>query len=356
MNYCVNVYTLHTHRTKQRLTKPLTIREVATRAGVSVATVSRAVNQSGPVSLETRTIIDKVINESGFRPNNIGRQLKTARTHTIGVLVPSLKNPIFADAVNGIECAAKDKGYNVLLASSGYCAEKEHCAVETFLNSRVEGLVLTVADEEKSPALASLSSAGIPFVLMFNPVKNPSYSTVSIDNRKAAFELVRSIVKLGHRRIAMIAGRFSESDRSVERQAGYQDALKLYGINQVSITEVGFENQDISKQIKTLHQAANSPSAYFCSTDVIAIATIRALTQIGLSVPGDVSVVGFDGISLGEWLTPSLTTAVQPAEKMGEWAMQHLVKRIDDEEPVRNLILPYQLRQGESLMTPRNRN
>lgn len=321
-------------------------------AGVSVATVSRAVNGSGPVSLETRAIIDRVIKESGFRPNSIGRQLKTARTHTIGVLVPSLKNPIFADAVNGIEYAAQNKGYNVLLASSGYSTDRESSAVDTFLNSRVEGLVLTVADEEKSQALSSLSSAGIPFVLMFNPVKNSSYSTISIDNRKAAFELVCHMLKLGHRRIAMIAGKFSQSDRSIERQAGYQDALRHYGIDQVLISEVGFENQDVSEQINAYHAAKNPPTAYFCSTDIIAIATIRALTQIGKNVPTDVSVVGFDGISVGEWLTPSLTTAMQPAEQMGQWAMQHLIERIDEDVPVKNLVLPHQLRQGESLVSP----
>ena len=319
---------------------------------MSVATVSRAVNQSGPVSLQTRTIIDRVISESGFRPNSIGRQLKIARTHTIGVLVPSLKNPIFADAVNGIEYAAEQKGYNVLLASSGYSEQRESAAVETFLRSRVDGLVLTVADEENSQALDSLSATKVPFVLMFNPVKNSSYSTISIDNRKAAYDLVCSLLELGHRKIAMIAGKFSESDRSVERQAGYRDALQSHSVNEVSITEVGFENQDIGEQIKSLHQVHNPPTAYFCSTDVIAIATIRALTQIGKNVPADVSVVGFDGISIGEWLTPSLTTAVQPAEQMGEWAMQHLIERIDYDEPITNLVLPYELRHGESLASP----
>ena len=329
-----------------------TIKEVARQAGVSVATVSRAMNQSGPVSSQTRAIIDKVINESGFRPNSIGRQLKIARTHTIGVLVPSLKNPIFADAVNGIESAAEQKGYNVLLASSGYSAKKEHSAVETFLRSRVDGLVLTVADEANSQALETLSKTKVPFVLMFNPVKESSYSTISIDNRKAAFELVCGLLELGHRRIAMIAGRFTESDRSVERQAGYRDALKQHHVKDVSITEVGFENQDIGEQIKSLHQTNSPPTAYFCSTDVIAIATIRALNQIGKKVPSDVSVVGFDGISIGEWLSPSLATAVQPAEQMGEWAMQHLIDRIDYDEPVTNLVLPYQLRRGESLGSP----
>ena len=329
-----------------------TIKEVARQAGVSVATVSRAMNQSGPVSSQTRAIIDKVINESGFRPNSIGRQLKIARTHTIGVLVPSLKNPIFADAVNGIESAAEQKGYNVLLASSGYSARKERAAVETFLRSRVDGLVLTVADEANSQALETISKTKVPFVLMFNPVKESSYSTISIDNRKASFELVCGLLELGHKRIAMIAGKFSESDRSIERQAGYRDALRQHNVKNVSITEVGFENQDIGEQIKTLQQAQNPPTAYFCSTDVIAIATIRALNQIGKNVPTDVSVVGFDGISIGEWLSPSLATAVQPAEQMGEWAMQHLIDRIDFDEPVTNLVLPYQLRHGESLSSP----
>ncbi len=309
-------------------------------------------NRSGPVSEETRKIIDRVINESGFRPNSIGRQLKTARTHTIGVLVPSLKNPIFADAVDGIEHAAEQAGYRVLLASSGYTAERETSAVESFLQSRVDGLILTVSDEEKSPALTSLNKAKLPFVLMFNPVKDSSYSTISIDNRKAAYEMVSRLLALGHKRIAMIAGKSSESDRSIERQAGYRDALRDYGLEETSITEVGFEDPDIGLQIKYQHRAGNPPTAYFCSTDLLAILTIRALTKIGIRVPEDVSVIGFDGISVGEWLVPSLTTVVQPAERMGEWAMQHLVDRIDHEAEIANLVLPYELRGGESVAPP----
>ncbi len=328
--------------------KAPTIKDVAMRAGVSVATVSRAMNESGPVSDEAREVINKVINESGFRLNKIGRQLKTARTHTIGVLVPSLKNPIFADAVVGIERAAELNGYNVLLASSGYSADKETSTVETFLSSRVEGLILTVADGESSLALRRLSATQLPFVLMFNPCKQNSYSTVSIDNRLAAFELVDALVKLGHRRIVMIAGKSSESDRSIERQAGYEDALERHGIDQVEIVEVGFENPALVARIEKLANKQLPPTAYFCSTDILAIATIRALTQIGKNVPDDVSVVGFDGISIGEWLTPSLATVIQPAEDMGERATQHLIGRIDENEPVNDLVLPHRIRSGES--------
>jgi DNA-binding LacI/PurR family transcriptional regulator len=319
-----------------------------------VATVSRAVNDSGPVGAKTRKIIGQVINESGFRPNSIGRQLKTARTHTIGVLVPSLKNPIFADAVDGIEHAADQEGYSVLLASSGYKSEREASAVENFLRSRVDGLILTVADEENSVALNSLAKSRLPFVLMFNPVKDDSYSTISIDNRRAACELVSGLLKLGHQRVAMIAGKSSESDRSIERQSGYRDALRSRRIRDVSITEVDFENPDIEACLRRQHQGSNSPTAYFCSTDLIAILTLRALTKIGVKVPDEVSVIGFDGISVGEWLVPSLTTVVQPAERMGQWAMQHLVDRIDHGAEIANLVLPYELRQGESMSVPCN--
>ena len=170
--------------------------------------------------------------------------------------------------------------------------------METFLSSRVEGLILTVADEEKSLALDALASTGLPFVLMFNPVKPTSYSTVSIDNRRAAYELVDALFELGHCRIAMIVGKLSESDRSIERQAGYEDALREHDLQSIEIVEVGFETTDLSSQIVELNSGANAPTAYFCSTDVLAISAIRALAQIGKRVPDDVSVVGFDGISI----------------------------------------------------------
>lgn len=328
--------------------KALTIKQVAQLAEVSVATVSRALNSSGPVSAEARQAIDKVVSASGFRLNGIGRQLKTARTHTIGVLVPSLKNPIFADAVSGIEQAADQAGYRVLLASSGYNASKEVSSVETFLTSRVEGLVLTVSNENNSEALQLLGKTHIPFVLMFNPCKQTGYSTVSVDNRAAARELVNALIKKNHRRIALVVGKHSESDRSFERQAGYEDALRQHGIRSAGVVEVGFEDPDLRTDILELAKMKSPPSAYFCSTDLLAISTIRTLTQCGRKVPGDVSVVGFDGIAIGESLTASLTTAVQPAEDMGVWAARHLIGRIDSGEPVANTVFPHRIRDGET--------
>jgi len=329
--------------------KSLTIKEVARLAGVSIATVSRALNNSGPVSTEAREAIERVVAESGFRLNAIGQQLKTSRTRTLGVLVPSLKNPIFADAVSGVEHIAEQSGFQVLLASSSYKVAKEKSAINTFLASRVEGMVLTVTDEQSSSdALAMLETARLPFVLMFNPRKLANRSTVSIDNRQAAYELVCELIGKGHRRIAMVAGNLSESDRSVERYAGYSDALAEHDLKPIDIVEVGFENPHLSDVVAELPMGENSPTAYFCSTDLLAISMIRALSQFGLKVPDDVSVVGFDGISIGESLIPNLATAVQPAEAMGNWAATHLVSRIEEGAPAQNVVLPHYIRQGES--------
>jgi len=289
------------------------------------------------------------VTESGFRLNAIGQQLKTARSRTLGVLVPSLKNPIFADAVSGVEHIAEQSGFQLLMASSSYKVAKEKSAINTFLASRVEGMVLTVTDEQSSgDALSILETAQLPFVLMFNPRKLANRSTVSIDNRLAAYELVCELIAKGHRKIAMVAGNLSDSDRSVERYAGYSDALSEHGLEPGDVVEVGFENPRLDDVVAEHPMDENSPTAYFCSTDLLAISMIRALSRLGLKVPNDVSVVGFDGISIGESLIPNLATAVQPAEAMGNWAATHLVSRIEEGAPAQNVVLPHYIRQGES--------
>jgi DNA-binding LacI/PurR family transcriptional regulator len=144
----------------------------------------------------------------------------------------------------------------------------------------------------------------------------------------------------------------SESDRSVERRAGYEAALNDRGLAIQDIVEVGFENPDLGSQMAQLAARADAPTAYFCSTDMLAISAIRALSGLGKKVPDDVSVVGFDGIAIGEHLAPSLATAVQPAEMMGEWAARHLLARIEDDEATTNVILPHSIRTGESWGPP----
>lgn len=330
------------------------IQDVAERAGVSISTVSRVLNDSGPASIKAREAVLSAVSAIGFRPNSIGRTLKTAKSRTIGVLVPSLKNPIFADAVEGIERAAEREGYGILLTSSNYAPEKEVKAVEVFLSNRVEGLIVTVADEASSPALDLLRREQVPFVLVFNPALDPGPSAITIDNQAAARAIVEELISLGHRRIAMIAGRFDASDRSELRRAGYEEALKAHDITPGSVEEVSFDSLDLSDLCAELCGRAEGPTALFCSTDMLAIAAIRGLTTIGLRVPRDISVAGFDGITVGECIAPSLATIVQPAEEMGARALSHLLERVNGNAPAIHLTLPYRLRPGESWGPPRS--
>lgn len=311
-------------------------------------------NASGPASVEARKAVARAVSESGFRPNSIGRQLKTATTQTVGVLVPSLKNPIFADAVQGIERAAEARGYRILLTSSRYDPDNEVAAIDLLLCSRVDGLVLTVADEATSPALEILKREQMPFVLVFNPAKARSQSAVTIDNAAAAREVVGALVEMGHRRIGMVAGTFVASDRSSERRVGYEQALRSRGLKPGPIIEAGFENDDLVASCADLCSDRNLPTALFCSTDMLALGAIRALTKLGYRVPDDISVVGFDGIAIGELTAPSLTTVVQPAEEMGEQAVRHLLARIGEDGAPRKLTLPHRIRHGESWAPPRS--
>ena len=335
------------------MNKPPTIREVAKRAGVSVATVSRVMNDRGSVSEQTRRTVGEAIRETGFRPNVIGRGLKTARSGTLGVLVPSLRNPIFADAVQGIERAAEAGGYHILLTSSNYLPEKEVAAIDTLLCNRVEGLVLTVADESASRALDFLDHSHVPFVLVFNPARTANHSIVTIDNFAAARDIVGRLMRMGHRRIAMIAGDSQASDRSSLRRAGYERALMDGGLRPGPIIEVGFDSRNLVRHCRFLSSCDPAPTAVFCSTDMLAIAAIRGFAALGLRVPDDISVAGFDGIEVGQCTSPSLATVVQPAEDMGMCAVEHLLERLNSGAPAKNLTLPYRLRHGESWAEPR---
>lgn len=329
-----------------------TVRDVARKAGVSIATVSRVINASGPVSEAAAARVRRAVAQIGFRANRMGRQLKTGRSRTVGVLVPSLRNPVFADAAEGIQSAAEERGYDVLLMSARYSAAHESRAIERLLESRVDGVLLTVADDANSEALDLLRRARCPFVTMFNPVA-AGEAGVTIDNVAAAEAMVGELAAAGHRRIDMIAGSFRQSDRSKLRREGFRRALRRKKLPPGRVFEVDIETSDLVDAVRRLVAGGDPPTAIFCSTDMLAISTIRALRALGRAVPRDVAVAGFDGVALGEWLTPSLATVVQPAEDIGRASLSHLVDRIERGDAPQRIDLPHRLRRGDSIAPPR---
>lgn len=330
------------------MAKGTTIRDVAARAGVSITTVSRVLNGATPIAPETAERVRDAIAALDFRPNRLGRSLKAARTHTIGVLVPSLRNPVFADCVAGIEDACAAAGYSVLIASSDYDPEREGAAVGTLLSHQVEGLILTVADADDSRCLDRLDGTGTPYVLVYNQPHGPR-PFVSVDNVAAARAVVERMVSLGHRRIGMVAGHFRQSDRSRLRHQGFVAALADAGLAPGPLVEVDFADTRLAQHLACHMTTVAPPTALFGSNDMVALAVIRALRDLGLSVPGDVSVTGFDGIEVGALVSPSLATLVQPSRAMGETAFARLLGRLAGAAAEQPATLPFSFRPGESL-------
>jgi DNA-binding LacI/PurR family transcriptional regulator len=328
-----------------------TIREVAHSAGVSVATVSRVLNASGQVSAHAEQAVRQAAAALGFRPNLLGRSLRGVRTRTFGVMLPTLLHPVFAECLQGIESATQSQGYAITLGTTGYRAEAEESVSERLLQQRVDGLILTVADALRSPLLDKLDAEGVPYVLAFNQIGRRRAAgkvrpSVCVDNRKAAHQMVEHLIDLGHRRIQLVVGQFSQSDRSRHRFAGYQAAMASSGLPAKDPLELPFDSTDVRAQLQDLLSRRDAPSAVFCSNDQLAMTVIRDLRRLGVRVPEDVSVAGFDGVRVGEWMSPVLTTVVQPIADIGRTAVDLLLQIAAGEVCLGPATLHHTLRLG----------
>ena len=236
-----------------RVKATTTIRDVARKAGVSIATVSRVLNGHATIKAETAERVNAAIEALKFRPSAVGRGLKTARTRTFGVLLPSLSNPIFAEVAEGVQEAARAAGYSIFITCNNYREADEHHAVETMLGHRVEGLILTVADANRNAQLDRLDQEGVPYVLLFNQPDVEGRSAVTVDNVAAGRVVAEELIQLGHARLGMIAGAFSASDRSRARFEGFSEGLAAAELAAPTLIEVDFVEGRVSRAIAQLY-------------------------------------------------------------------------------------------------------
>jgi len=326
----------------------MSIQAVAAKAGVSVATVSRAFNFPDKVTPATRELVERVARELNYVPNASARTLRTQRSRVLGVVLPTLLNPTFAECLQGIARAAIAGGYAIIPITTGYRIDEEERAVHLLLAGNVDGLILVVSNPSTSAALPRLQAAGVPYVLAYN--RHPEHPCVSVDSESAVADAVTRLVLLGHRRIAMVSGTLSASDRAQQRYRGYRKGMAEAGLPAPALIEVPFVETAVDALSKQL-QARNRPTALICSNDLLAIRSIRAAYLCGLSVPGDLSVVGFDGIALGEDLTPALTTIAQPNSDIGRHSVELLIQAMASGAALQadaSLLLAHSFRDGES--------
>jgi len=330
----------------------MSIQDVAKQAKVSVATVSRVFNLPDKVSLATRQRVEQVAQRLGYVANASARTLRTQRSRVLGVVLPTLLNPVFAECLSGIASTAAAAGYAILPITTDYELSQEDRAVNLLLAGNVDGMILVVSNPATSQALKRLQAAGMAYALAYN--RHPDHPCISVDSEAAVSAVVTQLAKLGHSRIALVTGQLAASDRAQQRLRGYQRTMTRLKLKSAQIIEVPFVASALG-DIRSLLMQRQRPTALVCSNDLLAIRCIRAANMAGLKVPGDVSVVGFDGIALGEDLTPMLSSVTQPNAGMGRCAVELLVQAISSGNPLlpsASVVLPYGFRQGESYAAP----
>jgi LacI family repressor for deo operon, udp, cdd, tsx, nupC, and nupG len=337
--------------TKKPLTHP-SIKDIARIARVSHSTVSRALQNSSLVNPETAEKIRRIARESGYRASAVARGLVTRRTRTIGLVVTTVADPFAAEVVSGIEQAANDHGYSVFLADSNADPEREKKVVQALAERRVDGILVT-SSRVGALYLPLLSEMMVPIVLLNNQHPGTFVHSVMIGNLAGSRAAAGHLVELGHRRIAYIGDQFGyQSD--TERVAGYREALTAAGIPIIEELVVRGDGkaEEAMRATEKLLALPDPPTAIFCYNDMTALGAMRTIREHGLRVPEDISVVGFDDLFIASYTAPPLTTVRQPMRRMGELAMECLVKLMSGEESAMTIDVEAELIVRESTARP----
>ena len=305
----------------------VTIKEVAKEAGVSIATVSRVFNDSGPVNDDTRKKIMAVARRLRYTPHGGARSLIMAKTNTLGVLLPDLYGEFFSEVIRGIDQAARRAGYHVLLSSS-HNKPAEIATAMKAMRGRVDGVIVMYPDTDASILTSGLSDS-MPVVFLNCDVEGDDFVSISVDNYGGAYAMVKHLIEIGHRRIAMIKGAPNNYD-AAERLRGYRAALADEGCEwsegleqDGDFTEAsGFSAAEILLGLKP------RPTAIFAANDAAAIGALSAVRQHELHVPTDMAIAGFDDIPMAGYINPPLTSVHVPINELGGRAISRLIEAV----------------------------
>ena len=302
-----------------------TLEDVARRANVSTATVSRALNTPDRVREETRLRVQEAVRELGYTPNFGGQALASRRTNTIGAVIPTMDNAIFAHALQVLEEALAREGVTLLVATSQYIREREEAQVRALMGRGVDGLVLIGAARDRA-VYDLLQKREVPYLLLWASARDDGHVTIGFDNAKTAAGVIDRLSGRGHRRIVMIAGLTAGNDRAAERVRGARDRCRALGLPPLEVVETEYTLDAGEREAAKILARPYRPTALFCGNDVLAAGAIHGAKSLGLSVPSDVSIVGFDDIDLARVTSPPLSTVRVPHRRMGRAAAQEILR------------------------------
>lgn len=305
-----------------------TIREVAQKAGVSVTTVSHVINQTRFVSQDAEKRVLSAMQQLNYRPNSLARSLRRGETHTIGLMVPDSANPYFAEVARIMEEKAFRASYSTILCNSDNDPEKERRYTEVLINKQVDGIIF-MASGDDILSLKELVDRHIPAVIVDRLLNQVEVDSVVSDNFQGGYLATQHLIETGHQNIAIIRGP-SNVNPSARRFDGYLQALKDYNLPILDslIKSGNFHPPSGYQATRELLSQSVKPDAIFACNDLMAIGTLRAAYEVGLSVPEDLSIVGYDNIELALFTQPALTTIAQPIQTIADRAVQLLLERM----------------------------
>ncbi|MBC8232188.1 LacI family DNA-binding transcriptional regulator [bacterium] len=328
----------------------VTLHDIATKTGVDVSTVSRAMNNKSNVKEETKQRIWQVAQTLGYRPNRVARSLVTQKTSTLGLVMPTTKclgHTLFSWMLEGISQESEKLGYSLSFSVVDIDIKVEKTAIATLEEHRVDGLILGWFKEKyiEESTLVQLVQCEIPFVVIGDRhLSSRDINMIACDNFLGAYKATNHLIDLGHEKIALISGT-TANPIVKNRLAGFQAALEQAGIHSLDqsikrlMREEDFSTAGVgARAMQSLLDSGEDFTAVFVLGDIFAAEAIRAIQQRGLNIPNDYAVVGFDGAEYGRLLNPALTTVEQPYREIGQQAVQMLTKLINGEKLIKNHI------------------
>ena len=338
------------------MTTTANLKDVAKIAGVSVSTVSRALNGKSCVNEETKKRIMDAVEQTKYRPNIISKSLKMGKSNTICLLVSTIQNPIFSEITQGVEDTARKSGYIVVLCNTDEDEAIEREYIENMKTRWVDGFIIASA-VNSSQYIKRLREEGFPIVMVnrFDKEDEKNVDTVGVDNYQSAYDATQYLIRIGHRRIAFGCGS-EELYLYRERYRGYCDALKNAGLpyDERLVMRETYSKECFYQLTKKLMGEENPPDAIFASSDPIAFRILHALNDMNLNIPNDMAVRGFDNVEFSSMGEPPLTTVSQPLYDLGCAAAKSLIRQIQHKDKYGELPAPVNSILGTSLILRRS--
>lgn len=320
------------------------IREVAKRAGVSPATVSRVINGTARVDEEKRERVEKAIEETGFRPNELARALYRKSSKIIGVIVPDIENPFFSELAKAIEKEAYEQEYRILLCNSDDQKEKELANLQMLAQLQADGVILMTNTGEKSQSYEAVS---MPIVFVDRRLDEMGQTSVIEADHYAGGKLAAEhLIACGCRKITCIRGS-QELSSGKKRYEGYREVCRQYSMKERFVDST-YKYEDGAKAAEEVLRRYPDTDGIIACNDMTAVSVYKVLQKRGYRVPDDIQIIGFDGVKFGRFLTPELTTVAQPIKEMGKCAVQMILGTVKELPRDREMKFPMMLIKGET--------